>query len=84
MLLYKGFLMNSAKNITKLRIKLGYTQASLAFELEVSQVTISRYEKGLREPSVETANKLLNLARKKGFNLHLEDIFYENIDKKLK
>ncbi|UNL85279.1 helix-turn-helix domain-containing protein [Priestia koreensis] len=52
------------------RIELGYTQAEIANHLNLSQNTISNYENGIREMSLEDIEKLLDFL---GLELSLPD-----------
>lgn len=42
------------------REEAGYTQKQVSEMLKISQVTLSRYEKGTREPSIEVLCKLID------------------------
>lgn len=53
--------MNFAKILKMERIKHAYTQADMAKIMQVSQVSISNWERGAKEPSFETLIKLANL-----------------------
>ncbi len=53
--------------IKELRQKKGINQAELAKVFGVSQQTISSYEKGIREPDIETLNNLSDF-----FNVSLD------------
>lgn len=55
--MYKEIFSNMLK---KARIEAGYTQEEIAKILGISQITISRYEKGTREPDIETLGKLID------------------------
>lgn len=48
-------------DIRKLRERLGWSQASLARELGVSPATVSRWERGTRQPSPQARRRLLPL-----------------------
>lgn len=41
-----------AGKLKEIRLRLGWTQAQLARRLDVDSGAISRYERGLREPSI--------------------------------
>lgn len=47
-------------NIREFRIKAGLTQNELAKKIDVSDITISRYENGRREPSLDTLFDISN------------------------
>jgi transcriptional regulator with XRE-family HTH domain len=49
------------KNIASWRNALGMTQEQLAFNLDVDQVTISRFERGATLPSLPTLNRLAHV-----------------------
>lgn len=49
---------NLTNNIRKLRLEQNVSQAELAEVLKISRQAISNYEKGLREPKLETWKKL--------------------------
>ena len=53
-----------AQHITSLRERLGINQAELARRLECSAMTISRWERGLLQPSAEHFIQLGNLGNK--------------------
>ena len=53
-----------------LRAERDWTQAQLAFELDVSRQTVNAIEKGKFDPSLPTAFKMANL-----FKTTIEDIF---------
>ncbi|UNC19614.1 helix-turn-helix transcriptional regulator [Latilactobacillus sakei] len=50
--------INLTNNIRKLRLEQNVSQAELAEVLKISRQAISNYEKGLREPKLETWKKL--------------------------
>lgn len=45
---------NLAERLKSLRLEKGLTQQQLADELKMNSVTYLRYEKGQREPSIDT------------------------------
>ena len=47
--------------LRKARKARGWTQSQLAAQLNVSDATISRYEKGVRYPDLETLKRLADL-----------------------
>ena len=56
-----------------LRAERDWTQANLAYELDVSRQTVNAIEKGKFEPSLPLAFKISRL-----FGLSIEDIFQYN------
>lgn len=56
--------METRKRIKRLREKLGYTQEKLARELNVSLVSVARWELGTSEPSPMAIEKIEHLERK--------------------
>ena len=46
------------KNLKKIRLRKGLTQAELASKVGVLNTTICNYESGFREPNLETLKKL--------------------------
>ena len=46
------------QNIQILRKETGLTQAELARKIDVSAITIQQYERGVREPNLETIEKI--------------------------
>lgn len=57
-------------NIKTFRESSGITQAELAQKLEVSHQSISSYEKGLREPSLDMIKKLADALNCKPTDLY--------------
>jgi len=51
--------MDAAKTLREARLRAGLTQAALAVRCSTSQATISAYENGRKQPSVETLSRLL-------------------------
>lgn len=45
-------------NLKELREKKGITQEQFAKELNINRISLSRYENGLRQPPLETFNKI--------------------------
>lgn len=56
-------------NIKKYRVAAGLTQHEIAKILEVTDMTISRYETGQREPNIDTLIELSHL-----FNINIESL----------
>ena len=54
--------MHAATSLREARRRAGLTQAALAERSGTSQATISAYESGRKEPSVETLSRLLAAA----------------------
>lgn len=48
-------------NLAKLRKKMGMTQKEVAERLDCSQVSIGKYERGEREPSIDMLKKMAKL-----------------------
>ena len=69
--------MSIAKNIRNKRLELKMTQDELANQLFVTRQTISNYESGKREPSIETLALLATI-----FNCEIEELIYEKRDMK--
>lgn len=63
--------MNIGKNIRKKRIELNMSQDELAEKMYVTRQTISNYETGKRNASVETLQELAKV-----FNCELEELIY--------
>lgn len=61
--------MNTGERIKLARIKVGLTQKELAEKLECTQAMISAYEKGLRNPKVETLEKIAKALNTTGYDL---------------
>ena len=57
------------KGIARCRKRADMTQAELAFLLGVTEMTISNYECGTREPSIETLKKLAGI-----FNVTVDEL----------
>jgi len=55
--------MNYAKIIKKLRDKLILTQTEFAEILGVSFTTVSRWEKGIHEPTMKVKRKIVELCK---------------------
>lgn len=55
--------MNYAKIIKKLREKLILTQTEFAEILGVSFTTVSRWEKGIHEPTMKVKRKIVELCK---------------------
>ncbi|KKN74744.1 hypothetical protein LCGC14_0387860 [marine sediment metagenome] len=65
----RGSIFNMiAKDIKKLRQRLGLTQKEFAGRLKVDNVTVSRWERGEQKPSQLAVRQLERLARKGGNN----------------
>jgi transcriptional regulator with XRE-family HTH domain len=57
--MYKEF----GKNLKRLRIQKGFKQEALALKLGIDRTTLSRWERGEREPDLETQVKIADLLR---------------------
>lgn len=64
------------KKIAELRKERNLSQSELAEKIGVSQQTISKYEKGIREPDIST---LLSLS--KIFNVSIDFLLENNVNK---
>lgn len=53
-----------------LRRRLGMTQTAFARTLNVNQSTVSRWEKGLANPSTEHLSIMFDMAREKGIRIN--------------
>lgn len=78
--------MNICENMLKIRESKGITRKELADALNVSLATITRYEKGDREPNIETLNKIsvalgVNISQLLGISSELAEILGEKIIK---
>lgn len=51
--------MNTARELSQARRRAGISQATLAARTGTSQATISAYERGRKQPSIETLDRLL-------------------------
>jgi methanogenic corrinoid protein MtbC1 len=60
---------NTGKNIKHLRTQKGLNQKELGIVLGVSQTSIAHYERGTREPNIETLKRLSNL-----FTISIDEI----------
>lgn len=65
---------NFARNLTKLREMHGLTMDELSSHINVSKQSISKYEKGLIEPSYHT---LVEISR--AFNCSMDELTFGNI-----
>jgi putative transcriptional regulator len=61
--------------IRAIRQKLGMTRKEFANALNVTQMSISNYENNIRYPAISIGYKILNLAKKNGLNVSLENIY---------
>lgn len=50
--------MSLGQNIQMLRKEAGLTQAELSKKIDVSPITIQQYERGVREPNLDTIEKI--------------------------
>ena len=75
-----------AQDLKSIRELLELTQAELAEQIGVEQVTISRNELGKTEPSAQLLEQVYEFAFEKNIELnHLKEMFWtETIDKKHK
>ncbi len=63
-----------AENFKKLRRALCLSQKELAQELGLTMCTISNYERGSRMPRYVTIRKVMELAKKNGIKITMDDI----------
>ena len=70
--------MSIGENIRTYRRNKGLSQKELAEKLELSEITIRRYEKDLHIPSIETLNKMADI-----FNTTVNQILMDETRKKL-
>ena len=61
--------MNYAKIIKKLREKLILTQTEFAEILGVSFTTVSRWEKGIHEPTIKVKRKIVELCKENNIEI---------------
>lgn len=57
---------------------MGMSQPQLARAIGAGASTVSNYETGLREPRPKFANKIIEVARKKGIDAKLELIYQKS------
>lgn len=75
-LVYGGQRENAMKKIKELRHKAGLKQSELAERIGVSMYTVSCWERGLREPEMESIKKICGF-----FHISLAEYFAdENVD----
>lgn len=68
--------MKEMKDLRKVRVEAGMSQAELARAVRVSQNSISRIERGTRRPKVETAKKIAHV-----LNFDWTDFYKEEDDR---
>lgn len=56
--------MNWAESIKQLRVKMLLTQTELASKLDVSFVSVNRWENGEHEPTMKVKRELMKLMKK--------------------
>lgn len=66
--------MTIGEKIKQARKKAGYTQKELGEKLGISQVRVAQYENGIRNPKIETVNKIA-----KALNVEITDLIPELI-----
>lgn len=66
-------IMSSADTIKKMRLGLCLEQEQLAHELGITTSAISNYERGVRTPRLRIIKKMLDLAKKNGLDLSVEN-----------
>ncbi|MFG6159656.1 helix-turn-helix transcriptional regulator [Halomonas sp. 1390] len=62
-------------DIRSLRAKAGMTQKELGEACGLGQSTIGNYEAGIRAPSLEVAQKIIEAVRSRGVDVSIEDLF---------
>ena len=75
--------MSAAYNIKKLRQYLCISQTKFAKAISVTTPTISAYENGRRQPSYNTVEKIIRLAKKHNFELKFDDIRADGVKEKI-
>lgn len=66
-----------ANQVRRLREELEMSQAEFATALKCTVGCVSNYERNTRDPSIEVAYQMIDLAQTKGITKILEDIFPE-------
>lgn len=66
-------MMSSSQTIKKIRLSLCLDQKEFAEKLELSTSTICGYERGYRTPRLPIIRKLLEIAKKNGMKLSIDD-----------
>ncbi len=61
--------------IKNIRESLGLTQKEFGALIDKKQTTVANYESGIRSPDVKTAYKVIEVAKKHGKHITLEDVF---------
>jgi transcriptional regulator with XRE-family HTH domain len=61
-----------ARNIRKLRVKIGVSQENLAVDAQIDRTYVSRLERGLENPTVAVLEKLAS-----ALNAEIKDLFVE-------
>lgn len=61
--------------IKNLRLKMGMSRHDFAAQLKVSYGAICNYEYGSRSPRREICYRIIDLAKKHGIKIELEDIY---------
>ena len=70
--------MKEMKDLRKMRVEAGLSQTELAHAVKVSQYSISRIERGIRRPKVETAKKIAHV-----LDFDWTDFYKEESDEQL-
>lgn len=65
--------MSIAKNLFKLRRKLGFSQSRMAFELGITQTLWSKHETDVSRPSIDLFCKILMLAEKNDIEINAKE-----------
>ena len=67
--------MKKKSSLQKLRAELRLTQTSFAKMLGISRTAVTYYEAHQRYPRLKIAYRILDIAKKNGIKLTLEDIY---------
>jgi DNA-binding transcriptional regulator YiaG len=66
--------MKTSENIKKIRHELCVSQIEFADMLGLGKSSVCLYEQGYRKPSFKTVRKIIEVAKKHGIKIKLEDI----------
>lgn len=67
--------------IRAIRLKLGMTRKEFAQALKLTQMSVSNYENNIRYPAINIGYKIINLAKRKGLNVTLENVYPPRLEK---
>lgn len=68
----------SMNNVSAIREKLRMQQAELAYAVGVTQSSISHYETGKADPSVDVGIRIAAVAKERGLVVSLDDIYAQD------